>query len=69
MVSAFSTLSAFRMDSPASEAGFISMSFEGYNQERPYPSHGYATPAAFSTELDKQLPASTALMRKTTARL
>ncbi len=55
---------------------------EDYNRERPHSSLGYATPAAFAAELDKQWPASlcpsgsatqpiasTALMRKTTARL
>ena len=55
---------------------------EDYNRERPHPALGYATPAAFAAELDKQWPASlrptgsatqpiasTALMRKTTARL
>ena len=73
------------------EALFLSMAHvqveiaawgEGYNQERPHSSLGYATPAAFAAELDKQWPASlrptgsatqpiasTALMRKTTARL
>lgn len=55
---------------------------EDYNRERPHSSLGYATLAAFAAELDKQWPASlhptgsatqpiasTALMRKTTARL
>ena len=55
---------------------------EDYNRERPHSSLGYATPAAFAAELDKQWPASlrptgsatqpiasTAPMRKTTARL
>ncbi|WP_156415315.1 IS3 family transposase [Sphingobium baderi] len=55
---------------------------EDYNRERPHSSLGYATPAAFAAELDRQWPASlrptgsatqpiasTALMRKTTARL
>jgi putative transposase len=55
---------------------------EDYNRERPHSSLGYATPAAFAAELDKQWPASlrpagsatqpiasAALMRKTTARL
>ena len=55
---------------------------EDYNRERPRLSLGYATPAAFAAELHKQLPASlrptgsatqpiasTALMRKATARL
>ncbi|WP_117352367.1 IS3 family transposase [Blastomonas fulva] len=55
---------------------------EDYNRERPHSSLGYATPAAFAAKLDKQWPASlrptgsamqpiasTALMRKTTARL
>jgi hypothetical protein len=55
---------------------------EDYNRERPHSSLGYATPAAFAAELDKQWPASlrptgsatqpidsNALMRKTTARL
>ncbi|WP_086000132.1 IS3 family transposase [Novosphingobium sp. AP12] len=55
---------------------------EDYNRERPHSSLGYATPAAFAAELDKQWPASlrptgsatqpiasTALMRKATARL
>ncbi|WP_156139588.1 IS3 family transposase [Sphingomonas sp. 35-24ZXX] len=55
---------------------------EDYNRERPHSSLGYATPAAFAAELNKQWPASlrptgsatqpiasTALMRKTTARL
>ncbi len=55
---------------------------EGYNQERPHSSLGYATPAAFAAELDKgwsaslrpagsatHAIASTALMRKTTTRL
>ena len=55
---------------------------EDYNRERPHSSLGYATPAAFAAELDKQWPASlrptgsatqpiasTALMRKTTVRL
>ena len=53
---------------------------EDYNRERPHSSLGYATPAAFAAELDKQRPtslrptgsatqsiASTALMRKTNA--
>ena len=42
---------------------------DDYNRERPHSSLCYATPAAFAAELDKQWPASTALMRKTTARL
>ncbi|WP_156170644.1 IS3 family transposase [Croceicoccus naphthovorans] len=55
---------------------------DDYNRERPHSSLGYATPAAFAAELNKQWPASlrptgsatqaiasTALMRKTTARL
>ena len=55
---------------------------EDYNQERPHSSLGYATPAAFAAELDKQWPASlrpmgsatqpiasTALMRNNAARL
>ncbi|WP_156416671.1 MULTISPECIES: IS3 family transposase [unclassified Sphingopyxis] len=55
---------------------------EDYNRERPHSSLGYRAPAAFAAELDKQWPASlrptgsatqpiasTALMRKTTARL
>ncbi|WP_246465618.1 transposase, partial [Novosphingobium jiangmenense] len=54
---------------------------EDYNRERPHSSLGYATPAAFAAKLDKQWPASlrptgsatqpiasTAPMRKTTAR-
>jgi putative transposase len=56
--------------------------FEDYNRERLHSAPGYATPAAFAAELDKQWPASlrpkgsatqaigsAALMRKTTARL
>ena len=31
---------------------------EDHNRERPHSSHGYATPAAFAAELDKQWPAS-----------
>ena len=55
---------------------------DDYNRERPHSSLGYATPAAFAAELDKQWPASlrptgsatqpiasTALMRNKTARL
>lgn len=55
---------------------------EDYDPERPHSSLGYATPAAFAAEPDKQWPASLrptgsatqpiasiALMRKTTARL
>jgi len=55
---------------------------EDYNGERPHSALGYETPAAFAAELQKQWPAplrptgsaaqpiaSTALMRKTTARL
>jgi transposase InsO family protein len=55
---------------------------EDYNRERPHSSLGYATPAAFAANLDKQWPASlrptgsatqpiasTALMRKNEARL
>ncbi|PKP98717.1 MAG: IS3 family transposase [Alphaproteobacteria bacterium HGW-Alphaproteobacteria-15] len=55
---------------------------EDYNRERPHSSLGYATPAAFAAELDKQWPAplrpsgsatqpiaSTALMRNKAARL
>ena len=55
---------------------------EDYNRERPHSALGYASPAAFAAELDKQWPASprptgsatqaiasTAQMRKTTARL
>ncbi len=55
---------------------------EDYNGERPHSSIGYATPAAFAAELNKQWPASlrptgsatqpiasTALMRNKTARL
>jgi hypothetical protein len=55
---------------------------EVFNRERPHSSLGHAKPAAFAVELDKQCPASphptgfakqpiasTALMRKTTARL
>ncbi|MBK9589140.1 MAG: IS3 family transposase [Sphingomonadales bacterium] len=55
---------------------------DDYNRERPHSSLGYATPAAFAAELDKQWPASlrpsgsatqpiasTALMRNKAARL
>ncbi len=55
---------------------------EDYNRERPHSALGYATPAAFAAELDKQWPASlrptgsatqpiasTALMRNKAARL
>ena len=55
---------------------------EDYNRERPHSSLGYATPAAFAAELNKQWPASlrpsgsatqpiasTALMRNKAARL
>ena len=55
---------------------------EDYNRERPHSALGYATPAAFAAELDRQWPASlrptgfatqpiasAALMRKKTARL
>jgi hypothetical protein len=55
---------------------------EDYNRERPHSSLGYATPAAFAAELNKQWSASlrptgsatqpivsTALMRNTSARL
>ena len=55
---------------------------DDYNRERPHSSLGYATPAAFAAELDKQRPASlrppgsaaqpiasTALMRNNAARL
>src|SRR5690606_4692640 len=55
---------------------------EDYNGERPHSALGYETPAAFAAELQKQWPAplrptgsaaqpiaSTARMRKTTARL
>ena len=55
---------------------------DDYNRERPHSSLGYATPAAFAAELDKQWPASlrptgsatqpiasTALMRNNAARL
>jgi hypothetical protein len=55
---------------------------DDYNRERSHSSLGYVNPAAFAAELDKQWPASlsptgsatqpiasTALMRKTTARL
>ena len=55
---------------------------DDYNPERPHSSLGYATPAGFAAELDKQWPASlrptgsatqpiasTALMRKATGRL
>mgnify|MGYP001138680537 FL=1 len=55
---------------------------ENYNRERPHSSLGYAIPAAFAAELNKQWPASlrptgsvmqpiasTAQMRKTTASL
>ncbi|MFD1768070.1 IS3 family transposase [Sphingorhabdus buctiana] len=55
---------------------------DDYNRERPHSSLGYATPAAFAAELNKQWPASlrptgsatqpiasTALMRNKTARL
>ena len=31
---------------------------DDYNRERPHSSLGYATPAAFAAELDKQWPAS-----------
>lgn len=60
----------------------IAVWVEDYNRERQHSSLGYATPAAFAAELNKQWPASlcptgsatqtiasTALMRKTTARL
>ena len=60
----------------------IAARVEDYNRERPHSSLGHATPASFAAELDKQWPASlrptgsatqpiasTALMRKTTARL
>lgn len=47
----------------------IAARVEDYNWERPHSSLGYATPAAFAAELDRQWPASTALMRKTTVRL
>jgi transposase InsO family protein len=40
-----------------------------HNRKRPHSSLRYATPAAFAAELDKQWPASTALMRNKTARL
>jgi transposase InsO family protein len=55
---------------------------EDYNRERPHSALGYATPAAFAAELNKQWPASlrptgsatqaiasTALMRNKAARL
>ncbi|WP_346033068.1 integrase core domain-containing protein, partial [Erythrobacter westpacificensis] len=55
---------------------------EDYNRERPHSALGYATPATFAAELEKQWPASlrptgsatqpitpTALMRNKTARL
>lgn len=60
----------------------IAVSVEDYNRERPHSALGYATPAAFAAELNKQWPASlrptgsatqliasTAPMRNTTARL
>ena len=60
----------------------IAACVKDYNRERPHSALGYATPAAFAAELDKQWPASprptgsatqaiasTAQMRKTTARL
>uniref|UniRef100_UPI003018FF3C transposase n=1 Tax=Alteraurantiacibacter palmitatis TaxID=2054628 RepID=UPI003018FF3C len=60
----------------------IAVWVEDYNRERPHSSLGYTTSAAFAAELDKQWPASlrptgsatqpiasTALMRKTAARL
>jgi transposase InsO family protein len=40
-----------------------------HNRERPHSSLGYETPAAFAAGLDKQWPASTALMRNKAARL
>jgi len=36
----------------------IAVWVEDYNRERPPSSLGYATPAAFAAELDKQWPAS-----------
>jgi hypothetical protein len=72
-------------DELLNETLFLSMTHawvEDNNRERPPSSLGYATPAAFAAELDKQWPASlrptgsakqpmpsTALTRKTTARL
>ncbi len=65
-------------DELLNETLFLSMAYarveiaawaEDYNRERPHSSLGYATPAAFAAKLDKQWPASTALMRNTTARL
>lgn len=40
---------------------------EDYNQDRPHSLLGYETPAAFAAKMDKQWPASTALMRNKTA--
>jgi hypothetical protein len=42
---------------------------EDYNRERPHSALGYAPPAAFAAELNKQWPASTALMRNKAVRL
>lgn len=68
--------------SMAHARGEIAVWIEDHNQERPHSSLGYANPAAFAAKLDKQWPASlrptgsatqppasTALMRNTTARL
>src|SRR3546814_20304111 len=66
----------------AQARGEIAAWVEDYNRERPHSALGYATPAAFAAELNKQWPASlrptgsatqpiasTALMRKKKARL
>tara|TARA_R100001198_G_scaffold97042_1_gene91567 strand:- start:1692 stop:2507 length:816 start_codon:yes stop_codon:yes gene_type:complete len=42
---------------------------DDYNRERPHSSLDYDTPAAFAAKLDKQWPASTALMRNNAVRL
>ncbi len=68
-------------DAPAARVE-IAAWVEDYNRERPHSALGYATPAEFAAELNKQWPASlrptgsatqpiasTALMRKKTARL
>ena len=56
------------------QGGILARWVDDYNTERPHSSLGYATPAAFAAELEKQLTglnppvASPALMRDTIGR-
>lgn len=65
----FATNCSTRHCSSASPRVAIAAWAEDYNRERPHSSLGYETPEATAAELDKQRPASTALIRNNAARL